>query len=85
MMADPVIVIGEVNAAAQPFFDGSARIARYCCTTCDLTVESQLSGDTFVGAWNAASRSCIGSVIDGSVWKNSTPATKSFSVRPKGG
>ena len=84
-MAEPMIVIGEVNAAAQPFFDGSATIARYCWTTCDLTVDSHSSGVRLVGAWKAAPRSAIGSVIEGRVWKNSTPATKSFSVRPNGG
>ena len=84
-MAEPVIVIGAVNAAAHPFFDGSALIACTWATTCCLTVESQLSTVTFDGAANAALRSAIGSSIDGSVWKNSTPPEKLFSVRPVSG
>ena len=84
MSAEPVIVIGEVNAAAQPFWPDDAACA--CATTCCLMVESQLSTLTpLVGVAKAAPRSCIGSVIEGSVWKNWTPPAKLLIAMPVSG
>ena len=74
MCAIPVISIGEVNAASQPFCDGFAFSARYWLTTCCLTPASHASAVWVVGLANALPRSAKGSSIDGSVLKKSTPA-----------
>ena len=56
---------------------------RYCATTCCLhRREPLVDRASLLGSWNAGPRSCLGSSIDGSVLKNSTPATKSLIDRP---
>src|SRR5438105_4488442 len=76
IFAAPVMTIGALNAASQPFIDGFALIRRYCCSTCCLTVESQFAAVVFVGAAKALLRRSNGLSIEGSVEKNSTPAVK---------
>src|SRR3569833_3094997 len=82
--AVPLIVIGAVKAALQPFMPGFALTIRYWLTTCCLTVESQFSTDTFAGAANCEPRSANGSSIDGSVVKKSTEAVN-FLISKIGG
>ena len=81
-----MIVIGDVNAAAQPFCAGFARLALYWFTTCCFTCASHWSGviDVGDGGVDAAQRERIGRV-DGSVWKNWTPPAKLLIVRPVSG
>ena len=76
------MIIGEVNAAVNPFIDGFAFTARAWFTTCCLRLASHWSGVCAVGGWKAGPRSSSGWSIDGSVLKNSTPAVKSFITSP---
>jgi len=84
-LAEPVIVIGDENAAAKPLMPGFWRRSRACVATWDFSVVSHCSGVTAPGAWKSLPRSCSGSVIDGSVLKNSTLAKKSLIAMPNGG
>jgi hypothetical protein len=51
--------------------------------TCSWSWSSHWSAVMVVGSWKLDPRRAIGSSIDGSVLKNSTPAEKSFRDRPE--
>ena len=81
--AEPVIVIGASKAAAKlavpaggPGLGGDLLLQRGSATAPAVS---------WVGGPNSGLRSANGSVIDGSVLKNWTPATKSLMASPVSG
>ena len=76
------MVIGAVKAAAKPLRFGLAPIAAACAATWACSEVSQVAAETLVGSAKSEPRSAIGSSMDGSVLKNSTPAEKSLMVSP---